>query len=116
MRSATEGSFPSLTRAPSSGASWKVLGNRAGSRTTSGPSSLPIRARPGVSAAPDPAAPGAAGSPVPGCPGWPGAAPHGPHAVRSVAPPTTPMVAVVRRRNSRRALRSRFDTVNLPGR
>ena len=43
MRSATGGSLPALTSAASCGASFSVLGNFAGSVTTSGPSSLPIR-------------------------------------------------------------------------
>src|SRR6266436_786450 len=43
IRSATGGSLPALTRAVSCGDSLKLLGNLAGSVTTSGPSSLPIR-------------------------------------------------------------------------
>src|SRR5215471_18723650 len=42
-RSATGGSLPALASAASCGASLSVLGNFAGSVTTSGPSSLPIR-------------------------------------------------------------------------
>src|SRR5262245_4756372 len=44
MRSAAGGSLPALTIAASWGASLKALGNFAGSVTTSGPSSLPMRA------------------------------------------------------------------------
>src|SRR5437870_3274494 len=43
IRSATGGSLPALTNAASCGASLKVLGCFAGSVTTSGPSSFPIR-------------------------------------------------------------------------
>ena len=43
IRSATGGSLPALTSAASCGASFSVLGTFAGSVTTSGPSSLPIK-------------------------------------------------------------------------
>src|SRR2546425_8534760 len=43
MRSATGGSLPALTSSASCGASLNVLGNFAGSVTTSGPSRLPIK-------------------------------------------------------------------------
>src|SRR5215472_4495392 len=44
MRSATGGSLPALTSSASCGASWNLFGNFAGSVTTSGPSSVPIKA------------------------------------------------------------------------
>ena len=43
MRSATGGSLPALTCSASCGASLNALGSFAGSVTTSGPSSFPIK-------------------------------------------------------------------------
>ena len=51
IRCSTGGSLPSLTSSASIGASLKLFGNWAGSVRISGPSSLPIRARPGFAAA-----------------------------------------------------------------